>query len=601
MEYDDNIFSVISKIEYLYLVFNGWSGVNLRIIRISMKRGLLVATILLVSFSSFEQGWQWARASLCDRQEFYVAKSNRLGNILCAGYNEDTLCVDAHIFYNTNGSRPVLAKYDTMGNLSWIVASGLGYAGVIDLAVDSEGNSYMYGYFLDSIQFDSYHLYGPTQPSCGFSVFVTKYDSNGNVVWARNIASGINWITGYPGGIDADPAGNLYISGAFCDSVLQIGSYVFHNNDSSGTNDIFVAKLDSSGNTAWAKSYGGKGMDHANRIAVDHAGYLYLSGTYTSPTLSLDTTTLINPYTTKANPFLAKLDTGGNILWVRNSTCNAAIENMTIDLMNNIYIAGYIRDTTAIFGSHTIHVPWNTSINDFAGAALLVQYSENGDVNWARALPTVVPSGFDCNIIYGVVTDDCNNVWASGHLDATMKLDSAVLNRLSNGYFIDASFLVEFNESGQLVTHFALAAGGDDNSGLTTDKHGNIYLVGDYLIDRPFNLGSVVLPVGYERFFVAKYKTPNCKLIADANEFSNKSIFLSPNPATTELTIQTSGTFYPQAIITIYDLAGRIMERRQLSGSSTTISVSSLPAGIYVCRIDADGQGVVVRKLVVMR
>jgi len=51
-------------------------------------------------------------------------------------------------------------------------------------AVDSAGNVYLTGFFASStVSFDSFSL---TKPSAGSSdIFVTKYNSSGNAVWAK--------------------------------------------------------------------------------------------------------------------------------------------------------------------------------------------------------------------------------------------------------------------------------------------------------------------------------------------------------------------------------------------------------------------------------
>ena len=78
-------------------------------------------------------------------------------------------------------------------------------------------------------------------------------------------------------------------------------------------------------------------------------------------------------------------------------------------------------------------------------------------------------------------------------------------------------------------------------------------------------------------------------------------VLLYPNPAVNEFTISYSGGFYASANLTIYDVTGRLIQTYPLTGTSTVISTATLPPGIYVCRIDADGTGVISRKLIVMK
>jgi hypothetical protein len=57
------------------------------------------------------------------------------------------------------------------------------------------------------------------------------------------------------------------------------GAGTFHLT-SSGSDDIFVSKLDSAGNFVWAKAMGGPSGDAGQGIAVDGAGNVYTTGSF---------------------------------------------------------------------------------------------------------------------------------------------------------------------------------------------------------------------------------------------------------------------------------------------------------------------------------
>ena len=66
-------------------------------------------------------------------------------------------------------------------------------------------------------------------------------------------------------GITVDSSGNAYITGYFQGTVDFGGGDV----TSAGNLDIFVLKLDSSGVSQWANTYGGTSSDSGNGITVD--------------------------------------------------------------------------------------------------------------------------------------------------------------------------------------------------------------------------------------------------------------------------------------------------------------------------------------------
>lgn len=69
---------------------------------------------------------------------------------------------------------------------------------------------------------------------------------------------------------------------------------------------------------------------------------------------------------------------------------------------------------------------------------------------------------------------------------------------------------------------------------------------------------------------------------------SSFSVF--PNPANESITIKTGKTTYAKQFFILNDISGKEILRRELFSQQTTIDISSLPAGMYVCTLlDEDG------------
>ncbi|HJM19067.1 MAG TPA: SBBP repeat-containing protein [Candidatus Thalassarchaeaceae archaeon] len=136
---------------------------------------------------------------------------------------------------------------------AWVTsAGGSGSDMAWDMVLDSQGNSYVTGSFSGSATFGSTTL----NSIGGIDGFVAKMDNLGNWVWASQIAgSHEDWGAG----IDIDSNGNVYVTGPFINNQdstspsVQLGSH-YLNAHSQSTYDMFVGKLDSSGNWAWAET-----------------------------------------------------------------------------------------------------------------------------------------------------------------------------------------------------------------------------------------------------------------------------------------------------------------------------------------------------------
>jgi hypothetical protein len=154
-----------------------------------------------------------------------------------------------------------------MGGTDYDVGQGI--------AVDMAGNVYTTGYFQGTADFDpgpgSFNLTSTGNED----IFVSKLDSAGNLVWAKQMG-GTSGDAGQDIAVDA--AGNVYTTGFFYSTVdFDPGPGTF-NLTSTGDTDIFVSKLDSAGNFVWAKQMGGTDPDAGYDIAVDAAGNVYTTG-----------------------------------------------------------------------------------------------------------------------------------------------------------------------------------------------------------------------------------------------------------------------------------------------------------------------------------
>lgn len=323
-----------------------------------------------------------------------------------------------------------------------------------DIITDSEGNAYVTGFFHRVITFGNITLTGFSWWAP--SVFIAKSDSSGNWLWAV-AAGGSMGARGSALALDSE--GNLYISGHFYDTIT-IGTTTLI---SSGSADIFVAKLNSNGIWQWAVRAGSTSYCYGNGLAVDSDDNLYLSGSFT------DTADFGDFSVTSMGGqdiYLAKLDTDGNWLWVRRGggSQTASGTEVALDSNDNIYISGNFYGS-GFFGNTLLT---SNGITD----VFIAKLNGNGEWIWAES-----GGGPNMNTVYSIAVDTEDYVYIGGRFRSTASFGNTEL--ISAGS--SDAFVAKIDSAGNW--QWASRAGGPDSCdayGLAVDSDNNVYVTGGF-------------------------------------------------------------------------------------------------------------------------
>src|SRR5581483_4553530 len=249
---------------------------------------------------------------------------------------------------NAGQSGIFVAKLDSAGNVLWATqAGGLSFDSGLAIAVDASGGSYVAGnFFSQTAAFG-----GITLTNSGENdIFVAKYDTSGNPVWAKSV-KGLS--DDFPYGIAVDASSNTYVAGYFISTNLTFAPAIVDPN-TSHNNDIFIAKYGPTGTPLWAQKAGGTSDDYAYAIAVDAAANVYVAGNYYSTNAAFGGITLTNLAGTNSHDiFLAKYDTAGNVLWAKQAggTNSESAYGLGVDVVGNSYLTGYYTSSNAFFNA----------------------------------------------------------------------------------------------------------------------------------------------------------------------------------------------------------------------------------------------------------
>lgn len=145
----------------------------------------------------------------------------------------------------------------------------------LGIAADNAGNVFTVGAFQSTADFDpSASVFNMTSAG-NVDIFVTKLNPSGSFAWAKQMG-GIDYD--HVLGVALDAASNVYTTGHFYDVVDFDPGVTTNNISSAGSDDMFISKLDSSGNFSWVRTMGSSADDISHSIVVSNAGNIYTTG-----------------------------------------------------------------------------------------------------------------------------------------------------------------------------------------------------------------------------------------------------------------------------------------------------------------------------------
>jgi hypothetical protein len=309
--------------------------------------------IFLVKYDS-SGNLQWAKSVSGTTSEtgLKVAVDGN-NDVYVAGYFNGQLTFAFDTLVATgSGANALLLKFDSSGNPVWAREgmNGVGTsAEATGVAVDASNNVYLIGYFQgisDTITFGSFPLIG----SGSRTLFLTKYNSSGNVLWAKcpqgDHYNNANYVS-------TDSAGYAYITGNFNSSLLIFGTDTLQN--ISDASCCFLVKYDSLGNSIWARKISGPWIS-SYCIATFQNNRIYISGGSYNPQdtiLTFDTLTVYYPTGAVDPMYIACYNSSGIIQFVKTLESGADDQNaIAAGASGSVYIAGdFFRVSPFIIGN----------------------------------------------------------------------------------------------------------------------------------------------------------------------------------------------------------------------------------------------------------
>lgn len=309
-----------------------------------------------------------------------------------------------------------VAKYNSSGNIIWAKNAG-GWESDKGLGIANYGgNVYVTGYIQGSVKFGSISMSGYGSKDA----YLAKYDSNGNVVWAKKMGG-----SGSDAGmaVATDGSGNIYVTGYFSGTSNFLGTYL----SSSGGPDIFIAKVSPDGVLQWVKKAGGSWADFGRGIAVDNSGRVFVAGDYRS---GASFSGISMSASGDGDAFIACYSSSsGSIQWVKKGGGSGidAAHAISIDGNSNTYITGFYAYGGTFGGTYL-------SGSD-KKEVFVASYTSSGSFRWAKK-----GGGYsDENDSYSegeaglaISAEKTGNVYCSGSFLSNIVFDGTTLSKYNH-------------------------------------------------------------------------------------------------------------------------------------------------------------------------
>lgn len=415
----------------------------------SNAAGVSSTTAAIVSFVNAPLPPDWSRAFKSPSfnnntltEEYYLAAlPDSAGDLYAAGSFTGTNTIGAQTFISANAAYETeLVKQTATGTLIWALAmtnNGNGNSNPEAVAPAPGDGIYVLGNFSGTNWFGTNKLVDVG----GTSVYLARFDANGNTLWVRTITSTNYIFTGF-NCVAADPAGNVTIS------ALISGFTTFSSTNSATSTNLFadgqigaLARYDANGKLLWAEMPGAWVLDMAYSAGRLYGSMFAPSGGFAGITNATDrrfSLAAINPI-------------NGQAIWLRGvgapqnegNPLGIILDAPLISVFGtNVTIVGIAYGSSATFGPYT--VSWNADNGQY-----FARYDTNGTPQLATSF------GSETTQPYAALPDASGNIYVGGDFATYSFFGNDILaaphqDSIGNGYLSHA-FLAKFDRNGNAL------------------------------------------------------------------------------------------------------------------------------------------------------
>jgi hypothetical protein len=390
---------------------------------------------------------QWQRILSSGQMVTKGIATDHAHNVITVGGYELSADFGGGAVSNPAGMDAFIAKYDSNNNFVWAqTVQGLTDSYAFGVAVDSQNNVIVTGYFKGTVDFWGTQLANADPTGLTSDIFVVKISPAGNIVWLKRFGSTGNDL-GYSVAVDAND--NIVLAAAI-QSTVDFGAGLVN-----GSNyGVALVKLQSTnGSTIWSRAWGGSNYNFPNAMAIDRSGDVVISGSLNGPT------DIGGGTVNAAGVYLAKYSgSDGSYRWAKTFGGTQGYGVAADPATGNIVITGEVDASINLGGG----------LNTFSSPeAFMAGYDPSGNYLWQFFIPPTGGSSSGGS----VAIDTTGNLTLAG--TATGWFD------FGNGAYVSArgSFLASYTLSGNSAPTYRWAqatTNGGNGTAVSFDGAGHI-------------------------------------------------------------------------------------------------------------------------------
>lgn len=338
----------------------------------------------------------------------------------------------------------------------------------VDVEVDAAGNSYITGYLTGETAFNTANV---VQSALGNGdIYVAKYSPSGNLIWKETFGGN---FSDRAVDLAIGPDQNIVVTGQFFGTVAFGTTTV---SSTSNSKDIFLLKLDPSGQVIWAKKEGGNMSENAYGVTVDSQNNILLTGQYQGSTsiAGVPFTSALDPVTNLSSFdfFISKYSSNGSDLWAKSGFAEYEDRGLAVavDDADNVFFTGQFSDTLSFAG--------NTYNNNGFNVGFVSKLSPTGQLIYFNQLKAGMVLPYDLEV------DMNQNVVITGDFLGNLNYyDATGFHSIQNPYSKQI-FVIKTGNNGNYSWNYTLGSNNDLSArAISMDAHKDIYVTGYFKCD----------------------------------------------------------------------------------------------------------------------